>query len=83
MKPYYLLGSNGVVRYFLLLSLFLCLAPVKAQLSNGKIAAGKAISQRQANTRHATGDTLAFHRFNKRFQVEVAKRGELDMSLRL
>ena len=79
MKPYYLLGSNGVVRYFLLLSLFLCLAPVKAQLSNGKIAAGKAISQRQANTRHVTGDTLVFHQSNLRFQNEVGKRGDLNL----
>ncbi len=79
MKPYYLLGSNGRVCYFLLLSLFLGIAQVEAQVSNGKIIPGKPATSNQTNVRKANGDTLVFHRLSVRFQAEVAKEGELDL----
>jgi len=79
MKPYYLLGSNGRVCYFLLLSLFLGIAQVEAQVGNGKIALGKPLTSNQANVRPVNGDTLVFHRLSKRFQAEVSKKGSADL----
>lgn len=79
MKPYYLLGSNGVVRYFLMALMLLSFSAVEAQSIAGNNNPGMPIAIHQAMAGSTMGDTLAFHLMHKRFQAEVSKRGDLNM----
>ena len=79
MKPYYLLGSNGVVRYFLFWVLLVSLDQLQAQVSLYRDVQVKDFPVNKVKGRFSTGDTLVFHQSNLRFQNEVGKRGDLNL----
>lgn len=79
MKPYYLLGSNGVVHYFLFTLLMLGYAPMQAQQSIMKDNQGMRTDMIRDKAKTYMGDTLQFHKVSILFQEEVAKRGDLDL----
>ena len=79
MKPYYLLGSNGVVRYFLFWVLLVSLDQLQAQVSLYRDVQVKDFPVNKVKGRFSTGDTLDFHQFSFRFQNEVGKRGDLNL----